>query len=101
MSKAKIRGKIPIGEATVYGIGNRMYIRAKNSKILMMARAPPKRRRRKEQAGPIKQLSPAPLPKNSAGFGKCWIGDDLYRVSDDTIIPRVVLDAMKEKRGRR
>jgi hypothetical protein len=100
MGKARIRGKIPMGEAAVYQVGGKMYIYSKNSGIIMTS-APPKRKKPlKRRVPPAKTLPPAPLPQNSAGFGKCWIGGDLYRVVDDMVIPKAALDSMKQKRGR-
>ncbi len=55
---------------------------------------------RKRSSGPVKQLPPAPLPRNSAGFGKGWIGDDLYIVNEDRVIPKAALNSMREWRGR-
>jgi len=53
--------------------------------------------KRKKSPAPIIRLLPAPLPKNSAGFGKTWIGDDLCVAADDRVIPRAALDSMRQK----
>lgn len=93
--------KNKIREGVLHQIGEQLYAVDARSRRMIMAKAPQRRRkRRKEQAGSVKQLSPAPLPRNSAGFGKCWIGDALYRVADDTVIPKAALDSMRHRSRR-
>lgn len=57
-------------------------------------------KRRKEPPAPAKNLSPAPLPRNAAGFGKTWIGDTLYFTdgTNEIFIPKAVRDFTKQRR---
>lgn len=63
----------------------------------LTAKPPHTRKVRKQPPAPVKQFLPAPLQRNSAGFGKGWIGGSLYIAATDAVIPKAALDSMRNR----